>query len=111
MKKFIVFGALALAISSAPVLAHHPAADMVDAETYDMISLNVADTPHATMDLEEMGSSMTRTTITTETLEDMDDLIQRGGLVTQIKQLGGFVNVTTSFNYDGSVTMTITQID
>jgi hypothetical protein len=76
-----------------------------------MISLNVADTPHATMDLEEMGSSMTRTTITTETLEDMDDLIQRGGLVTQIKQLGGFVSVTTSFNYDGSVTMTITQID
>jgi hypothetical protein len=111
MKKFIVFGALALAISSTSVMAHHPAADIVDADTYAMIDSLVADTPHATLEFEEMGSAMTRTAITTETLEDMDDLIQRGGLVTQIKQLDGIVNVTTSFNYDGSVTMTITQID
>jgi len=111
MKKYIVFGALALAISSTPVLAHHPAADMVDAEIYDMIDRMVANTPHATLDFEEIGAAMTRTTITTHSLDDMDDLIRRGGLGGQLKQLGGFVSVTTSFNYDGSVTMTINQID
>lgn len=38
--------------------AHHPAADIVDEETYAMIDELVSDTPHATLDFSDMGSSM-----------------------------------------------------
>jgi hypothetical protein len=35
--------------------AHHPAADIVDEDVYEMIDENVADTPHAEMDFSSMG--------------------------------------------------------
>ena len=50
--------ALVMALSTTAAFAHHPAADIVDAETYEMIDANVADTPHADLVFDDMGSSM-----------------------------------------------------
>ena len=43
-----------------PAYAHHPAADIVDEDTYAMIDDNVADTPHADLNLDEQGNAMDR---------------------------------------------------
>jgi len=40
-------------------LAHHPAADIVDEEIYEYINNIVADTPHASLTIDEMGGGMT----------------------------------------------------
>ena len=60
MNKLTFSTALVMALSTTAVFAHHPAADNVDADTYDMITENLvdADSPHLTMDLDTMGSSM-----------------------------------------------------
>ena len=60
MNKLTFSTALVMALSTTAALAHHPAADMVDQETYEMITDNLvdADSPHLTMDLDTMGSSM-----------------------------------------------------
>ena len=55
MKKLLVAGLLTGAIAAFPVFAHHPAADIVDPEIYEMIDENVADTPHADMVFDDMG--------------------------------------------------------
>ena len=111
MKKIFALGALTIAFGSMQAMAHHPAADIVDADVYAMIESMVADTPHATMELEEMGASMTRTTITAPSMEALDALVEEQGLVEYVSELDGFVNVNTSFNYDGSVTITIKQLN
>ena len=50
-----IFMAMTMASSA---FAHHPAADIVDPEVYEMIDENVADTPHADMVFDDMGSAM-----------------------------------------------------
>lgn len=49
--------ALVLAALFAPVaaFAHHPAADIVDPDIYEMIDENVSTTPHATLIFDAMG--------------------------------------------------------
>ncbi|MFW2372216.1 MAG: hypothetical protein ACN4GM_03780, partial [Gammaproteobacteria bacterium] len=44
--------------ASTSAFAHHPAADMVDAEIYSMIDETVSDTPHADLTFDDMGSDM-----------------------------------------------------
>ena len=56
MKKIILASAIAFAFGSSYVFAHHPAADIVDPEIYDMIDANTADSPHADLDVDTMGS-------------------------------------------------------
>jgi len=58
MKKTLLTTTLLMTFASASAFAHHPAADMVDPETYAMISENLADTPHADMILGDMGAEM-----------------------------------------------------
>jgi len=58
MNKLTCTTAIFLAMTATSVFAHHPAADIVDADTYEMIDANVADTPHADMVLDDMGSAM-----------------------------------------------------
>lgn len=45
-------------MASTSAFAHHPAADIVDPEIYAMIDENVADTPHADLTFDDMGSRM-----------------------------------------------------
>ena len=56
MKKAIQAVALTSLLASAAAFAHHPAADIVDPETYEMIDENVADTPHAELVFDDMGN-------------------------------------------------------
>lgn len=56
MKKSALISTLICAVSSASAFAHHPAADIVDPEIYAMIDENVADTPHADLTFDDMGS-------------------------------------------------------
>lgn len=58
MKMLTYTAAIFMAMTTTSVLAHHPAADMVDPEIYEMIDANVADTPHADMVFDDMGSAM-----------------------------------------------------
>ncbi len=56
MKKALQVAVLASMLTSFSAFAHHPAEDIVDADIYEMIDLNVADTPHADLDFTSMGS-------------------------------------------------------
>jgi len=57
MKKALSLTAIATLFSTASAFAHHPAADIVDPDIYAMIDENVADTPHAELVFDDMGSS------------------------------------------------------
>lgn len=110
MKNKIRLTALAMFLGSTSVYAHHPAADIVDEEIYEMIDLMVEDTPHATLTFDEMGGGMTETSITTDTLSDFETLVQQEDLLEYVEQLDGVVDVSLSFNDDSSVTMTVNQV-
>lgn len=56
MKKVLQAAVLTSLLTSFSAFAHHPAEDIVDPEIYEMIDLNVADTPHADLDFTDMGS-------------------------------------------------------
>lgn len=55
MKKVIRIAAFSALFTSVTAFAHHPAADIVDEYIYDMIDENVADTPHADLEFDDMG--------------------------------------------------------
>jgi hypothetical protein len=55
VKKTVQIVALASLLTSFAAVAHHPAADIVDEETFEMIDENVADTPHADLEFDDMG--------------------------------------------------------
>ena len=57
MKKSLIATTVLMTFASASAFAHHPAADIVDPEIYAMIDANVADTPHADLVLDDMGSA------------------------------------------------------
>lgn len=56
MKTVLKVAAIASLFATGSAFAHHPAADIVDPETFEMIDENVADTPHADMTADDMGS-------------------------------------------------------
>ena len=56
MKEVILATAIAVMFGSSYVFAHHPAEGIVDPEIYAMIDENTADSPHADMDADTMGS-------------------------------------------------------
>ncbi len=55
MKSLLKLATIASLLASVPAFAHHPAADIVDPEIYEMIDENVSDTPHADMVFDDMG--------------------------------------------------------
>ena len=110
MKNKIKLTTLAMLLAGTSAHAHHPAADIVDEEVYEMIDLMVEDTPHATMTFDEMGGGMTETTVTAESLSDFETLVADENLLEYVEQLDGVVDVSLSFNDDQSVTMTINQV-
>lgn len=57
IKKPVLLTSLVFAFASSTAFAHHPAADRVDPEVYAMIDENVADTPHADLTFDDMGSN------------------------------------------------------
>ena len=57
MNNLLKVAAIASLFASATAFAHHPAADIVDPETFEMIDENVEDTPHADLTFDDMGGS------------------------------------------------------
>lgn len=93
MKKILTAVIFSLALATSPVLAHHPAADMVDEEIYAVIDELVSDTPHATLVFdEEMGT----TEITTESVSDAEDIID-DYLLADLSLLEEEVSITITF--------------
>ena len=111
MKKRFVTAIMLLAFAVTPVLAHHPAADIVDEDIYAMIDSMVADTPHAEMTFDEMGAGLTETSITFYSVDDLENMIGRENLMEYIERLDGVVEVSIGFNVDGTATLTISQIE
>ena len=107
MRKLINITAILLFMVSTSVFAHHPAADMVDEDVYEMIDSMVADTPHADMTFDEMDD-VTETTITSRSVVTLDNLLD-DDLMSYVGMLDGDVSVSIDFNDDGSATTTITQ--
>jgi hypothetical protein len=70
----------------------------------------VEDTPHATMTFDEMGAGMTETTITADSVSDLETLIVQDDLLEYVERLDGVVDVSLSFNDDSTVTMTVNQV-
>lgn len=104
MKNLHYIAAILILMFSTAVIAHHPAEGIVDEEVYEMIDTLVADTPHATLDLNTMDP-----TITTQTIVSLDKMLD-DGLLDYIGMLDGDVTVIIEFNDDRSVTMTIIQV-
>ncbi len=100
MKNKIRLTTLAMFLASTNLYAHHPAADIVDEEIYEMIDLMVEDTPHATLTFDEMGGGMTETSITTDSLSDFETLVEQEDLLEYVQSLDGVVDVSLSFNDD-----------
>ena len=110
MHKYLQSIILAMLVGSTSAYAHHPAAEIVDDEIYAQIDSLVADTPHATLTFDEMGGGMIEMTITADSLKEFEDMITNDDLLEYVELLDGVVNVSLSFNDDGSVTMTINQV-
>ena len=92
-----------------PVIAHHPAADMVDEEIYATIDELVSDTPHADLVFDDMDTGMTETDITGR-VSDMEELFD-DGLLNLVSMLDGDVSLTVEFTGDNSVSLTIIQVE
>ena len=54
MNKLLLSTAIVMAMGSTAAFAHHPAADIVEADVYEMIDENVSDI-HADMTFDDMG--------------------------------------------------------
>lgn len=108
MKKFIAAIAVSIALASTAAFSHHAAEGMVDADVYEMIDTLIADTPHADMTVDDLGTGMTTVTIDTQTITQTENMID-DGLLDYASMLDGTTSVTISFNPDGTTTTTISQ--
>ncbi|MDX2452315.1 hypothetical protein [Desulfosarcina sp.] len=109
MKTVYFFLSIVLLLATVSAFAHHPTADILDAEIYDMIDSMVADTPHAELDFDDSQSGMVETTITTRTARSLESMMS-DGLLTTISLLDGDVSVSIEFDDRGGATLTVTQI-
>ncbi len=95
MKQLIIILTVCFLLTPVLGFAHHPAADMVDAEIYALIEEMVSETPHADLEFISMGS-VDMTIITTDTVSAAEDLIDEG-LIADISLLDGDVSVSIEF--------------
>jgi hypothetical protein len=102
--------AASLAIVSFSCPAHHAAEGIADDEVYEMIDSLLADTPHADMTLEDLGAGMTMITISTQTVTQIENMID-DGLLDYASLLDGQTSVNISFSTDGTTITTITQME
>ena len=77
MNKLLLSTAIIMAMGSTAAFAHHPAADIVDPEIYEMIDENVSDI-HAAMTFDDMGGD---TTDVGSAMESRDSDVGNAGAV------------------------------
>ena len=114
MKKLLTAALVSTAMAAFPAFAHHAAEGMVDDEVYVMIDTLLMDTPHAEMTTDEIAVGMTdvtTTTITTNSVVSMENMID-DGLLDYAAMLDGDVEVVITFDSTGSgVTLSIIQTE
>ena len=108
MKRICILTGLIIFLGTGLAFAHHAAEGIVDEEIYEMIDTMVADTPHAELTLDDLGSGMTELTIETRTSVAMENLLE-DGLLTYIGMLDGEVRVEIDFESNGTVVLTVFQ--
>jgi len=94
---FIILGLCFFLLTPIGLFAHHPAEDIVDEEIFAFIDSMVADTPHATLDFDEMGNMV----ITTDFVSTAEAMIQQG-LLSHISLLDGDVTMNIEFVTDST---------
>lgn len=72
MKKLLLTTAIVMSFGTTAAFAHHPAVDMVDADTYAMIDENVSDI-HRDMDFDDIDMGGTTEVGGTAASRDMED--------------------------------------
>ena len=97
------------ALVAFPVIAHHPAADIVDEEIYAMIDEMVSDTPHAEMVFDDMGGGMTQVDISAQ-VRELESMID-DGLLSYTALLDGDVTLSIDFISGKMVSVTIIQVE
>ena len=114
MKKLLTAALVSTAMAGFPVFAHHAAEGMVDEEVYEMIDTLLMDTPHAEITIDDIATGMTdvtTTTITTNTVTSMENMID-DGLLDYAAMLDGDVEISITFDSSGSgVILTIIQTE
>lgn len=113
MKRVLIVVAALLVINVSLVIAHHPAADIVDPEIYAMIDEMVSDTPHATLVFDDdMGDGMNTTVIEIDSVSAADNLID-DGLLDGVSLLDGYdgEEVTITIEFPQEVESLLKSID
>ena len=72
MKKLSTITTVSMLLISANAFAHHPAADIVDPEIYDMIEENISDA-HLALTFDDMGGATTTEAGSSMRARDNDD--------------------------------------
>jgi hypothetical protein len=108
MRKLVTVAGLVCVMAVGVAYGHHAAEGIVDAEVWDMIDALVADTPHATMTLDDLGGGMMELTIRTPTVRSMENMID-DGLLTYLAMLDGQVTLTLEFLPRGGMAMDAQQ--
>ena len=96
-----------IALIALPALAHHPAADIIDAEIWEQIDTMVSDTPHGDMTFDTMGSM--NEAVITGRVSDLERLVA-DDLLDYAALLDGDGSITIDFSSSRDATLTITQI-
>ena len=114
MRKLLTAALVSIAIAAFPAFGHHAAEGMVDDDVYIMIDSLLDGTPHAEMTIDDIATGMTdvtTTTITTNSVTSMENMID-DGLLDYAAMLDGEVEIIISFDSTGSgVTLTIIQTE
>lgn len=110
MRKLITIALSSLVVVTMSAFAHHPAADIVDADIYAMIDEMVANTPHADLTFDSMGGSATDITVSARSVVSMENLLE-DGLLSYVAMLDGDVSVSIDFNPDSSVNFRVSQTE
>jgi len=108
MRRLVTVTGLVCLMAFGVAYGHHAAEGIVDAEVWEMIDALVADTPHATMTLDDLGGGMMELTIQTPTVRSMENMID-DGLLTYLAMLDGEVTLRIEFLPRGGMAMDAQQ--
>lgn len=110
MKKYVLCTALASLLTATPVFAHHNAEGIIDDDVYASIDEMVSATPHAELELTDMGGDTTEISISTSSVRALENMID-DGLLDYAAQLDGDIVMTIEFDDSAGATATITQTE
>ena len=109
MRRLTVVVGLACLMTLGVAYGHHAAQGMVDEEVYAMIEALVEDTPHATIDINDLGGGMVDIYVEAPTVRAMENMID-DGMFSYLAMLDGQVTLSMSFLPRGGMAMEVDQV-